>query len=175
MSQTIETVVAPDDPRGSLRGYVQAERDAGARLREVVDKLGLSREQRAELIAASDRHSIALLRRASAGGVACILGDGAAQKDGRPSGDTEAAESETHQMGQARLYAAGPCPNAQLSGAPTLDEVHSRFRQVLGIVVPDARAAMTVYAAASSWTKAATEATRASVRSVERQDCGMVR
>lgn len=175
MSQTIETVVAPDDPCASLRDYAQAELDAGARLREVVDGLGLSADKRAELIAASDRYSIALFRRASARGIACILGSAPPQKNGRPAGDTEAAESETHQMGQTRLYAAGACPNVQLSGVPTLDDAHRRFQEVLGIVVPDARAAMTVYAAASSWIKAATEATRASVGSVERQDCGMVR
>lgn len=82
------------------------------------------------------------------------------QEDCRPAGDTEAAESETHQMGRAQLYAAGACPDAQLSGVPTLDEAHKRFCEVLGVVVLDVRSAMTVYAAASSWPKEAVRAAR---------------
>lgn len=169
MSRTIDTAVALDDPCASLRGYQQAELEAGAHLRAVVDGLGLSAEQRA------DRYSIALFRRAAAGGIVSVLGGGPAQKEGRPVGDTEAAESETHQMGQARLYAAGACPNAQLSGVPTLDDGHKRFREVRGIVVPDARVAMTVYAAASSWVKAATEAARAAAQADEQRQRAVVR
>lgn len=55
------------------------------------------------------------------------------------------------------------------------DEAHRRFREVLGQVVPDARNAVTVYAAASSWVKASSDAARETVVSRESQDFRTVR